>query len=82
MKKPFHPFKRDAEIYDSGYKQGYEDGLRKNLVYTTSLEECVCVAWDYLKGHYNLKSCPLREIGKVVRKIIARDKRNGIQRSK
>lgn len=68
--------------YDDGYKKGYEDGLRKNLVYTCKLEECVCVAWDYLKGHYDLKSCPLRDIGKVVRKILARDKRNGIQRSK
>jgi len=68
--------------YDMGYKKGYEDALRKNLVYTTALEEWVCVAWDYLKGHYNLRSMPLRDMGKVVRKILARDKRNGIQRSK
>jgi hypothetical protein len=51
--------------------------LRKRVAH---LEELVCIAYDYLCGHYNMSSQPIREISKEMLKIRAREKRtNAIQ---
>jgi len=81
---------REEEFYESGHSQGRSNGFTEGVAEGRKaqderikyLEELLCVSWDYLKGHYNPLAMPIRLIKKEVKRILDREKRNGIQRSK